>query len=370
MHTKPQTIPLIGAQAIAPASVASCSLSLLGSTLQGRARAGGITFPTVKAPIRRAFGPVAALSVDGVLSQGDHLLAALLGGTGMIPLGESLRLAADDPNVRAIVLRINSPGGDLAGMCDLIADARYAKSKKPLHAIAHDGAEASALWLASVAGEIVATPTALVGSVGVVLPPLVDATAMLDRQGVRVFNATTGTLKGAGMLGVPVSPEIRASYQRLADKLAEPMIRDVAAGRKTTPDKIKAMQGGTFSAPDAKARGLVDRIVPSLFAYVAELQAKYRDQASARPAEKTEAPRGGTPARIVSPAATLAPKPEPDPVEGAIREAMKANGGNRTLAMGQVFTRDRTLWERWKRQQVDARVGRGQRHSAPPPPPG
>lgn len=234
-------------------------------------------------------GLLSVVCIDGVMSRAENPLSWLFGGTSTDTLCQQIRAAADEPTTRAVVLKVNSPGGDVAGMSDVVDAVRYAKSKKPVHTIASDVAASSAFWAVALSNEIVTTETGLVGSIGTMLGPIVDASGAMANAGLQVFFVGSGENKGVGTPGVPLNESMKAQLTRLCQSLAEPFFAVVAEGRKMSVDKVKALEAGVFSGTDAVAAGLVDRIVPSVDAYIAGLQTKYATGRAAAPGARASA---------------------------------------------------------------------------------
>src|SRR5690606_27173335 len=108
-------------------------------------------------------GGVATVVIDGMMMKGD----SSFGGTSTVRTRRAIRGAAADPNVRAIALRISSPGGHVHGTPELAAEVKAAAATKPVHAFAEDIMASAAYWVASQARSISVNPTGEVGSIGV-----------------------------------------------------------------------------------------------------------------------------------------------------------------------------------------------------------
>jgi len=251
-----------------------------------------------------AVGNLSIVCIDGVMEHTENPFSWLFGGTSTATLTQAIRDAADDPLTKAILFRVNSPGGDVAGMSDLAAAVAYAKAKKPVHAISESVCGSAAFWAVCGSAEIVLTPTSLLGSVGVFVGPIIDQSKALAAEGIEVFNAKTGENKGAGMLGVPLSDGIKGEYQRIADTLGAEFFNAVAAGRNKSTDEIKGLQGRVFAGADAVSAGLADRVVPSVEAYIAELQNKFASGRAAAPGARASASSPKAAAQGVSAMAT------------------------------------------------------------------
>ena len=200
------------------------------------------------------------------------VLGTIGGGTdGTDPLGltqtagadtfiRNLDSAAKDPNVVAIVLRIDSPGGD-----GLASDMMYravleAKKRKPVVASMGDVAASGGYYVAMGADEIFASPTTVTGSIGVFyVKPAVKGLG--ETLGAHQDAVSRGTLAGALDYWEPWDEARRASVQKWIDDFYDTFITEAAASRKTTKEAIDAIaRGRVWSGEDAKARGLVDTL--------------------------------------------------------------------------------------------------------------
>ncbi len=251
-----------------------------------------------------AVGNLSIVCIDCDMEHTENPFSWLFGGTSTAALTQAIRDAADDPLTKAILFRVNSPGGDVAGMSDLAAAVAYAKGKKPVYAIAESVCGSAAFWAVCGSSEIVLTPTSLLGSVGVFVGPIIDQSKALAAEGIEVFNAKTGENKGAGMLGVPLTDGIRGEYQRIADSIGAEFFNAVATGRNKSTDEIKGLQGRIFAGADAVSAGLADRVVPSVESYIAELQNKFASGRAAAPGARASASSPKAAAQGVSAMAT------------------------------------------------------------------
>lgn len=201
---------------------------------------------------------IAVLTATGVLMKQR---SSLSGGTSTVQLRRDVRQAANNPDVAAILIAIDSPGGTVAGTDDLAADVRAAAAKKPVWAQVEDLGASAAYWLASQAARVYAnSPTALVGSIGTIIR-VYDVSRAAENEGVKTLVFATGDLKGAGTPGLPVTADQQAYFQRLVDSAQESFDRAVTDGRKFSPHQIKAVRSGeVFSATEALRLGLIDGI--------------------------------------------------------------------------------------------------------------
>lgn len=183
-----------------------------------------------------------------------------------------------------IVLRIDSPGGLVSGCMETARAIRALADGSGKRVIAYaDGKVCSAAYaLASVADTIVAPESAELGSIGV-LASRRDASAALEREGLRLYLVTSGARKGDGDPHVPVSEDELAALQETVDTLSEMFFAHVAAHRPVSVDDVRNLQAATLHGARAVAAGLAD-VLGDLDHAVA-LALGETQQAAARPSE-------------------------------------------------------------------------------------
>ncbi|MCL4181562.1 MAG: S49 family peptidase [Verrucomicrobia bacterium] len=215
--------------------------------------------------VRQAFAPkttvdsgVGVLEVTGILAYRPDIGSLFFDGfeDSAEVLAAFHRLEAD-PEAKAIVLNVNSPGGFSIGGAE-IADAVHG-SGKPTVAWAGGLMCSLAYWIGSQADAVISTRSAMVGSIGAYVS-VVDCHRMLVNAGieVKVFTNKEGTFKAAGMPGAPVSDEHAAEFTRQAQRSFDLFRADVLRSRNNVPASV--MQGQVFDGADAKRNGLVDAL--------------------------------------------------------------------------------------------------------------
>jgi len=251
--------------------------SLLDGTLwpdeaEARARTlagGGIVDRGVDESARRAgdrWGPVpyvALIPVEGTIAAGSSRREPFTGSpiAGSDTVVELIRGAASDPRARAIVLRVDSPGGD-AFASDLLWHAvkEARRAGKPVVASMADVA-ASGGYLASVGADaIVAEPATLTGSIGVfAVKP--DLSGLLEKLGVGLYAQQRGENARIDSPFKAWSPEERALVERQLHTFYDEFLDKVAEGRKLPRDEAeRAAEGRVFTGAQALSRKLVDRL--------------------------------------------------------------------------------------------------------------
>ena len=206
-------------------------------------------------------GGVAVLPIYGTLVHRDHDVGGASGG-GLVStesIAHALRSADANPDVGTIVLDIDSPGGSVLGIEELAAVME--SIRKPIVAVANGLAASAAYWIASVADELVVTPSGEVGSIGVVAVHE-DHSEALAADGVKLTFVTAGANKAEGNSAAPLSEEARAHLQSQIDAYYSTFVKTVARGRGVTPKAVEANfgQGRVFVAREALRLGMVDRV--------------------------------------------------------------------------------------------------------------
>jgi len=201
-------------------------------------------------------GGVAVISVLGAMQKGD----SKFGGTSTIRTRRAVRAAANDKHVGAILLRMDTPGGHVAGTAELAEEVARATTIKPTETFAEDLLASAGYWVGSQSAYITANRAARIGSIGV-LTRLIDTSDKMEREGVKVIPIASGPMKAAGMPGTPVTDGIIAEVQALVDDAADQFIEAVSAGRNITIGNMAALANGSvFTAPKALDNMLIDEI--------------------------------------------------------------------------------------------------------------
>jgi signal peptide peptidase SppA len=202
---------------------------------------------------------VALIRVSGTLVQKLGTLRPYSGMTGYDGIRLALLAALDDPAVKAIVLLIDSPGGEVAGCFDL-ADMVYGmRGEKKLHAILDESAYSAAYALASACDRITVPRTGGTGSIGVI-GMHVDMSAALGNAGVTVTMIRYGALKAEGNEYEPLTQGALGRMQGDIDTMGELFIETVARNRGLKAAAVRGMQAGTFLGGAGVTAGLADAV--------------------------------------------------------------------------------------------------------------
>jgi len=212
-------------------------------------------------PARKVQGDIAVINLSGFITQKPSLFSMLFGGTSAEGFAATVVGALADSTIGAVVMNVDSPGGSVFGIPEAAAAIRAARGSKPLLAVANPLMCSAAYYLASQADEIIALPSAIIGSIGVYTEHL-DESKALEMMGLAVTEVTFGRRKAELSSATPLSDEARAGLQARVDYYGKLFEADVAKGRKVPLATVKANfgEGAMFTAKDAQAAGLIDRI--------------------------------------------------------------------------------------------------------------
>lgn len=175
---------------------------------------------------------------------------------------EELRKAEDDERVKALIVRINSPGGTITAS-DLIYReivAFKARKKVPVVAVMMDVAASGGYYAALAADTIIAMPTTVTGSIGVIMLTL-NAQGLMEKIGVAPLAIKSADKKDAGSPFRQLTPEERAIFQSVIDQMYGRFVGLIVENRKILEERVRAFADGRiYTADQAKALGLVDSI--------------------------------------------------------------------------------------------------------------
>lgn len=205
-----------------------------------------------------AFGPAVGLvRVEGTIFTGAST-ASWSGGAGSETIIELIQRANENPDVRAIVLRIDSPGGD-AVASDEIYHA-LTQVDKPIVVSMGSMAASGGYYIAAPADYIFATPHTLTGSIGVI-SEFVIAEELLDDIGIDLVVLTAGEVKDFGSPHRQMTEEEIAYWQTLIDEIHEGFIQVVAEGRGMSVEEVRELADGrVVTGRQAVELGLVDAV--------------------------------------------------------------------------------------------------------------
>ena len=216
-------------------------------------------FPVIPTPFKGTFKgeKISIIKLDGVISDsaGSSFFRDLTSSSSVLDL---IIKATKDQTVKAIVIRINSPGGTVAASQELYKAVINARKKKPIVITMGDIAASGGYYISSAADVIFANPGTLTGSIGVITSYL-NFYDLLNKIGVKGVVIKSGSYKDIGNPTRPMTPEEKKILQSLLDDTYDQFLSDVSKGRNIQKRNIAQIaQGLIYTGRQAKKIGLVD----------------------------------------------------------------------------------------------------------------
>ncbi len=233
-------------------------LAVLGPRIGLSENGTPIPSPTTRSP-PVAGGGIAVLPIYGTLVRRTVGLEAASGMTSYQDIAAQIDTAIADPAVAAIVLDIDSPGGESGGVFDLADRVRAAAQVKPVWALANDMAYSAAYAIGSAASRFFVTRTGGVGSIGVIAMHA-DQSVRDAQDGVRYTTVFAGARKNDLNPHEPISDEAHAFLKSEVDRIYGLFVDTVASHRSLSSDAVRATEAGVFFGNDAVAAGLADAV--------------------------------------------------------------------------------------------------------------
>ncbi len=207
-------------------------------------------------------GPqVGIVTVSGPISAGDSSGAWPFGGPGGARVTMSqLRQAAEDNSVKAVVLRINSPGGSAAASQAIYKEIQRLAECKPVVASMGDVAASGGYYVACPADTIFANPATITGSIGVIFETL-NFYDFMEKYGLETETIKSGKYKDTGSPSRPMRPDERALLKEMLMGVYEQFVNDVAQARDMDKAKVKKLADGRiYTGEQALEAGLIDQL--------------------------------------------------------------------------------------------------------------
>ncbi|MBP2653211.1 MAG: sppA [Firmicutes bacterium] len=204
---------------------------------------------------------IAVIYVEGVIV-GGHGQSGILGDKGGTDtVIRQLREARDDSSVKAVVLRINSPGGSAPASQEVGSEIKKLReSGKVVVASMGDVAASGGYWIAAVSDKIYANPATMTGSIGVYIP-YANWQELYHKIGIQQEKIKSGPHKDILSPERPMTDEERDILQAMVDELYNQFVTVVAEGRHMNPDDVRKLADGRiYTGSQAKAAGLVDEL--------------------------------------------------------------------------------------------------------------
>jgi protease-4 len=210
------------------------------------------------------FAPkIAVVEVSGMLLDREVNLLFSEGENPVSYVQEQLKKAQDDSSVKAVILRINSPGGTVTAS-QIIHDevVRFkAKSNKPIVTMMMDMTASGGYYVACATDRLFAYPTTVTGSIGVIMQ-LFSLQGSLQAIHMKTYAIKSGPFKDAGSPLRDLTSEEREYFEDIVNRFYGQFLQVVAKGRPDLPaDKLKQLADGrVYTGEQAKALGLVDEV--------------------------------------------------------------------------------------------------------------
>jgi capsid assembly protease len=203
---------------------------------------------------------VMVIRVSGSLANKWGTMQPFSGVTGYDGIRANYQLGLEDDSVRAIVLDIDSPGGEVAGCFDLVDMIHENRGTKPVWSILSENAYSAAYAIASASDRIIVPRTGGTGSVGVITLHT-DFSKLLGNAGIKVTLIQYGERKAEGNEVQPLSDQARAAIQADIDTIGELFVDTVARNRKMPTAKVRATEAATFLGSAGVDIGFADAVM-------------------------------------------------------------------------------------------------------------
>jgi protease IV len=189
---------------------------------------------------------VGVLQIEGAIDDSRNVVA-------------ELRRFRQTPWIKAVVVRIDSPGGAVAPTQEIVEEIQRTKKTKPCIASMGNIAASGGYYIASACDKILANPGTLTGSIGVIMQ-LSNVEELMKKIGVKGINIKSGANKDIGSPFQPLSPEGRDILQSLVDNVYGQFVSAVAKGRGLDEARVRKLADGRiYSGAQAKDLGLIDQ---------------------------------------------------------------------------------------------------------------
>jgi protease-4 len=201
---------------------------------------------------------VAVIYAEGVISSGSAGQTTSTGGVTPARIKADLSRAARDASVKAVVLRINSPGGSVVASNEIYKLLR--DFQKPVVVSMGETAASGGYYIACASKWIVANPDTLTGSIGVI-SELPNAEELLKKIGVQIVVIKSGPNKDIGSYARPMTDDEKKLWQAVIDQAYDGFVKIVAEGRNLPEDRVRQVADGrVYTGKQAKELGLVDQL--------------------------------------------------------------------------------------------------------------
>ena len=203
------------------------------------------------------------MDISGIILEGPHRVLGLLKGvTAPARVKEELEKAAKDKHIKAVVLKINSPGGTVSAADVMLHELQAFKAERhvPVVVCLQGLATSGGYYVAQAGDTIIAYPTCITGSIGVSAMKL-NFRGLMDKVGVDAELVKSGQWKDFWSPFRPATPKEKEMMQQIIDEFYRGFVDVVAKGRKLSSEEVrKVADGRIFTASQAKDLRLVDQL--------------------------------------------------------------------------------------------------------------
>lgn len=203
---------------------------------------------------------IAVIPIYGLLTKRPEPFSSILGTTSYEEIQNAILQAQNDEHVKAILLDIDSPGGEVSGLFDLVDFIYGSGDVKPIYSMANDLTFSAAYAIASATLRIFINRTSGVGSVGVIATHI-DVSEADKKDGIKYTTVFAGDKKNDLSPHEPLSSAAIVDLQNEVNRLYEMFVKSVARNRGMSAKAIKATQAGTYFGNNAIEIGFADELV-------------------------------------------------------------------------------------------------------------
>ena len=218
----------------------------------------GLAMMSGGAPTLATGDAVAVIYADGVIASGTEGSARITTGITPSSIKADLQRAENNPSVKAVVLRINSPGGSVVASNEIYKLLK--DFQKPIVVSMGETAASGGYYISCAAKWIVANPDTLTGSIGVI-SELTNVDELIKKVGVQIVVIKTGPNKDIGSPFRPMTDDEKKIWQTVIDQAFDGFVQVIVQGRGLPEDKVRQIgDGRVYNGRQAKELGLVDQL--------------------------------------------------------------------------------------------------------------
>lgn len=174
---------------------------------------------------------------------------------------EDLKAAGEDPNVKGVILSVNSPGGSVYVSEQIAKEINKLKEKQiPVYSVMREMAASGGYYVSAPTDRIYASNETLTGSIGVIMQ-MYSLEGLFEKYGIKEQNITSGKMKDAGSAGRDLSAEEKKYFEDLVNSAYKRFVKIVADGRSMSESDVKKIADGrVYDGSQALENGLIDKI--------------------------------------------------------------------------------------------------------------